>query len=183
MRAVISHYVIRNARVKKTSWLKSDIEMRFYIRDIRSSLERNPHDVNIDWCPTPRSPWNSLQFAVFIFDQPSHAITSSLRMWENIGAAASDRDGNRDACMSRRASWRWSSKTLRRIFISAERVWRISRDCEDLSLSLPSIEVQRHCPRCVIPETTFSSMFGADAEQRVSRNTATSRGSSAGKDL
>jgi hypothetical protein len=156
---------------------------RDFTSETRRTLERNPDDVNVGWCPTPKPPWNSLQLAVFIFDQPSHAITSSLKMWENIGAAASDRGGNRDACMSRRASWRWSSKTLQRIFIGAERVRRISRDCEDLSLSLPSIEVQRHCPRCVIPETTFSSMFGADVEQRVSRNTATSRGSLAGKDL
>jgi len=157
---------------------------RDFTSETRRTLERNPDDVNIQrYTEDRRETLYSLRFS-----SSSNHRMRSCRRWgcERISentAAASDRGGNRDACMSRRASWRWSSKTLRRIFISAERVRRISRDCEDLSLLLPSIEVQRHCPRCVIPETTFSSMFSADAEQRVSRNTATSRGSLAGKDL
>lgn len=78
-----------------------------------------------------------------------------------------------------RASRRWSSKT--RDIHRSERVRRILT--ARIPLSLPSIEVQRHCPRCVIPKTTFNNMSSADLKERVSRNMATARGSLAGKDL
>lgn len=87
------------------------------------------------------------------------------------------------ACLesSRRASWRWSSKTR-----GIHSVWK-STAAEILTarrfpFHYGSIEVQRHCPRYVIPETTFSNMSSADLKKPVSRNMAT-RGSPAGKDL
>jgi len=62
---------------------------------------------------------------------------------------------------SRCASRRWSSKT--RSIHRSERVRRILT--ARIPFSLLSIEVQRHCPRCVIPKTTFNNMSSVDLKK------------------
>lgn len=114
----------------------------------------------------------------------SYFLSQHLCRTSRERAIASDCNGNRDACMYRvelpcRSAMKF--KDLRDIH-RFERVRRI------LTVRIPpfiteSIEVQRHCPRCVIPETIFNSMFGVYLKKLVSRNMVIARGSLAGKDL
>lgn len=134
---------------------------------------------------------NGLYPAVSIVGRASHSITLYLsRTFTRDAKKERQREGisERPRIRSRRKSGRVHAPCCRAVvapvddevqrlaaFIDLKEESTADPDCERIPLSLPRIEVQRHCPRYVIPAMTFNDMSSVDLETRISRNMATSR--------